>query len=111
MKVGWIIGIVMAFVLLSVVASICELAAPLSATAVSRLDVLMKMPNPATIGTWLQNLWSMLWFDYPFLTGTWTLARYIFFLPVSVGMSVMLAIEIARLLATVASGIGRLFFR
>ena len=111
LKVGWIVGIAMAFIVLSVIASVCEMVAPLSATAVSRIDILMTMPNPATVGTWLGNLWSMLWFDYPFLTGSWTLARYIFFLPVSVGMSVILAITIAQLLATAVSGIGRLFIR
>lgn len=110
LKPGWIIGIVMAFVLLSVVASICELAAPLSATAISRIDVLMN-PSVTNITGWLGNLWSMLWFDYPFLTGTWSLTRYIFFMPISVGMSVILAIEIARLLAAAIGGIGRMFFR
>jgi len=110
LKAGFIIGITMAFVLLSIVAAICELTAPLSATAVSRIDVLMN-PSITNVTGWLGNLWSMFWFDYPFLTGSWSLARYIFFIPVSVGMSVIIAIEIARLLAAAIGGIGRLFFR
>ena len=110
MKVGWIVGIAMAFILLSVVASICELAAPLSASTISRLDVLMN-PSVTNITGWLGNLWGMLWFDYPFLTGAWAIARYIFFIPISIGMSVMLAIELARLLAAAVGGIGRVFFR
>lgn len=110
LKAGWIIGIVMAFVLLSVIASVSELVAPLSAIAVSRIEVLMN-PSLTNVTGWLGNLWGMLWFDYPFLTGSWSLVRYIIFLPISVGLSVILAVTIAQLLATALSGIGRLIFR
>ena len=110
LKAGWVIGLVMAFVILSVIASICELTAPLSATAISRIEVLMN-PNLTNITGWLGNLWSMLWFDYPFLTGSWSLVRYICFLPISVGISVILAITIAQLLVTALGGVGRLIFR
>ena len=109
-KPGWIIGLAMAFVLLTIVASICEMTAPLSATAVIRLNTLMN-PSFTNIMGWLGNLWSMLWFDYPFFEGTWSLARYIFFMPVSVGISVIIAITIAQLLMTALGGVGRLVFR
>ena len=110
LKPGWIIGLVMAFVLLSIIAGVCELTAPLGATAVSRINTLMN-PSFTNITGWLGNLWSMFWFDYPFFEDTWQLARYIFFLPVSVGLSVIVAITIAQLLVTAIGGIGRLFFR
>lgn len=110
LKPGWIIGLVMAFVVLSVIAGICELTAPLSASAVSRVDVLMN-PSFTNITGWLGNLWSMLWFDYPFFEGTWSLARYIFFMPVSIGISVIVAITIAQLLMTALGGVGRLISR
>ena len=109
-KAGWIIGIVMAFVLMTIVASICELTAPLSATAVSRIDVLMN-PGLTNVTGWLGNLWGMLWFDYPFFSGTWLLAKYIFFMPISVGISVVLAVTIAQLLATAIGSVGRVLFR
>lgn len=110
LKPGWIIGIVMAFVLLTIISGVCELVAPLSATAVSRIEVLMN-PSFADMMSWLGNLWSMFWFDYPFLSGSYVLVRYIFFLPVSVGMSVIIAYAIAQLLATAISSVGRLIFR
>jgi len=110
LKTGFIIGLVMAFVLLSIIASVCELSAPLSASAVSKMEILMN-PSLTNVTGWIGNLWSMLWFDYPFFDGPWALARYIFFLPISVGISVTLAVVIAQLLATAISGIGRLIFR
>ena len=110
LKPGWIIGLAMAFVLLSIISGICELTAPLSASVVSRVDILMN-PSLTNITGWLGNLWSMMWFDYPFLTGSYSLVRYIFFMPISIGIVAILAITIAQLLMTALGGIGRLLFR
>ena len=105
-KPGWIIGLVMLFVVLQVIAGICEMAAPLSASAITRLDVILN-PSWTDITGYAGNIWSMFWFDYPFFTGTWQLARYIFFIPVSVGVSLILVLTIGQLIVTAFSGILR----
>lgn len=104
LKIGWIVGITMLFVIQQVICGVCELTAPLSATAVGRIEIFMN-PSLNNVTGWLGNLWSMFWFDYPFFEGTWALVKYIFFYPVSIGIVVILAITIAQLVATVFSGV------
>lgn len=110
MKPGFIIGVVLIFILLSIVSNIMEMTAPLAAGELTRIDILMN-PSFTNLTGWLGNLWGMLWFDYPFLTGGWAIVRYIFFIPVGVGMSVALAVLIGQLLATLVGGVGRLLTR
>lgn len=105
-KPGWIIGVIMLFIVLQVIAGICEMAAPLSASAVSRLDVLLN-PSWTDITGIVGNLWGMFVFDYPFFAGTWQLARYIFFIPVSIGVGLILVLTVGQLVATAFSGIFR----
>jgi len=42
---------------------------------------------------WIQALWSMFWWEYSFLTGTWAVLRYIGW-SLSIGMAVAIAMAI-----------------
>jgi hypothetical protein len=96
----------MAFVILTVIASVSQLSDPISATAQSRIAILMQ---PSwDVAAWLGNLWGMITFDYPFLQGEYSLLRWILFLPIGIGFSAMLILTIAQLIATAMSGLGRL---
>lgn len=97
MRIGYIIGIVMLFGIFQLIAGIVEQVAPLSSTAISRLDILMN-PQWTNITGYVNNLWSMFWFDYPFLQDSWQLVRYILFIPVSIGVIVVLILTVGQIL-------------
>lgn len=109
MKPGWIIGFVMAFVIMSVIASICEMNT-ISAGDMTKLQQLLQPDFPdykipiigqvagfiSVAWDYIKILWSMFWFDYPFFEGAWALARYILFIPISIGMVVTLVLATIR---------------
>lgn len=113
MKAGWIIGIVMAFVLLQVVMGIAELStASLEEGDVSKLQTLTELGAPTQAGfvgfvvgavsmvfsaEFYDILWEMFMWQYPSIfIGAYELLRYAFFLPVSVGVVVSLLLAAVR---------------
>ena len=45
-------------------------------------------------GVWIEAVWSMLWWDYSFLTGTWAALRYIgWAMSIGLATAVILAIR------------------
>lgn len=108
MKPGWLIGIIVAFVLLSFVVGLCE-NAYVGNDVISKLDILMRPFMQTSIvegikaffGTMFsaefwETLWDIFWWDYPFFTGEWAMARYIFFIPLSIGFLFSLGLATLR---------------
>ena len=99
MKPGFVIGLVMLFVLLQIICNICEMQDPLTSDTTSHLYYLMSPDIPSysnPIGAvisyisvpfiWLYHLFALLAFDFSFLTGGWAIFKYIFFWPLSIGI-------------------------
>lgn len=108
MKPGWLIGFIVAFVLLSFVVGLCE-NAYVGAETISKLDILMRPVMQTSIwesvkafvgslfsAEFWQTLWSIFWWDYPFFIGEWAVARYIFFIPLSIGFLFSLGLATLR---------------
>ena len=109
MKPGWIIGLASAFVIMQIIAGVCEMGY-VGSGEVGLFQQLMqpnipdvKIPVIGQIAaffsiTWdyIVVLWNMFWFNYPFFQGTWSIVRYIFFVPVSVGVVVSLVLATVR---------------
>ena len=85
----WLIGIAVAFVLMTLLSGVLE-GGYLSGAAATRLQLLISMPFPPTI-SWISNLWGMLWFDYSFFHGGWVIFKYALFWPISFGLVVSYA--------------------
>lgn len=97
-----IIGVVMLWGILTLIGGVCELAywSGSGIDAPSHLQVLVTAPkfgigvdtvsNPWELGaftwTWLENLGDMLFFKYPFFQNEWVIVKYIFFMPIGVGI-------------------------
>lgn len=109
MKTSWFIGLIMLFVVFSVISGIMEMSY-FGGGEASRIHTLLtgvQIPEGvnfigATIAfitqTWefIANLWHMFWFDYAFFQGTWGIVRYIVFLPISIGLIVTLVLSVVR---------------
>lgn len=108
MRPGWLIGILVAFVLIAFVVGLCE-NAYVGAEITSKLDILMRPLMQTSIWNGIkafvgslftaefwQTLWSIFWWDYPFFTGTWGIIRYIFFIPLSIGVLLSLGLATLR---------------
>lgn len=109
MKPGWLIGIIMAFVIFTVVFGISE-DAYMGAEETSKLGVLMKPFMQAgviqglltAVGslfslTFWDTLWAIFWWDYPSVFhGGWLIFRYIFFIPLSFGVVFSIALATIR---------------
>ena len=109
MKTSYFIGLAILFVVLTLISGICELDYAKSTGSITLLESLMKPDIPSyfnPIGAvvayvtvawgYVQTLWSMLWFDYSFFTGGWIWIRYIFFIPVSLGLVLTLVLSVFR---------------
>lgn len=104
----WTIGIMVIFVVLTVMSGICEYTV-FGDDDTSLLQRLMTTPDisetTSIVGAvfgyigfgwdYLQTLWDVLWFDYSFFQGQWLLVKYILFYPVSIAfvISIILAIR------------------
>lgn len=109
MKPGWLIGIVMAFVILAVVFGIAN-NAYMGEEATSTLDVLMRpLMQTSLWGTvkvavgslfttdFWDALWTVLWWNYPAIFhDNWLIARYVFFIPLSIGFLFSIGLAIFR---------------
>lgn len=96
----WLIGIGVAFVLLTLISNVLE-GIYLGGVTGTKLQIMISLPFPPTL-SWLQNLWAMLWFDYSFFHGGWSIIKYVFFWPVSFGLVVSYG---AQLLMAIFEGI------
>jgi hypothetical protein len=108
MKTSWFIGMVMLFMVLSVIANICEMNY-LGAGEVSTMQKLMQPDIPAysnPVGAvvayitvawdYIKELWAIFWFDYPFFTGSMQLVRMAIFMPVSIGIIISIVLAAIR---------------
>jgi len=109
MKPNWVIGLIAAFVVFTVIACICEMRY-IGEGDVSKLQQLLqpdfpdyKIPILGQIAAfvtvawdYVQVLWDMFWWDYPFFEGSWSLVRYILFIPLSIGAVVALVLATFR---------------
>ena len=109
MKTSYFIGLSILFVVLTLISGICELDYAKSIGSITHLEALMKPDIPSynnPIGavaayitvawSYVQTLWSMLWFDYAFFDGGWIWIRYIFFIPISIGLVLTLVLSIFK---------------
>ena len=109
MRAGWIIGFVMAFVIMSIIACVCEMDY-LGEGEISHLQQLMQPDFPdykipiigpvaafiSVAWDYIRILWGMFWFDYPFFEGSFAIVRYILFIPISIGVIVSLVLATFR---------------
>lgn len=109
MRTGWIIGLVSAFVIFTIIACICEMNY-IDEGDMSKLQQLLQPDFPdykvpilgqiagfVTVAwDYIRILWGMFWWDYPFFTGGWALVRYMMFIPLSIGMVVSLVLATFR---------------
>jgi len=111
MKPGWVIGLFTAFVIMQIIAGVCEMTY-LGSEQVGVLQQLMQPEIPDVqipiIGsvvtffavTWnfISTLWTpqVFFWDYPFFQGTWAIVRYALFIPLSIGLIVSLILAAVR---------------
>ena len=97
------VGFALAFILLTLICTTGQMkwigdeAAPL-------MIALKPIKYGAT--AWMSAITDMAMFRYTFFEGPWIIARWVFFLPVSIGFMIGLALA---LLQAVASAVGGLF--
>jgi len=97
----WLIGILTAFVLLTLLNGILE-GVYLGEGTVTRLQTLMSLPTSLA---WFSNLWGVLWFDYSFFHGGWIILKYALFWPISLGLLISYG---ALLVQSIIGGLGRI---
>jgi len=108
MKVGWLVGIISAFVIISFIAGVCE-NAWYGTEIATKLDVLMRPfmaagvfeGIKAALGTvfskvFWDTLWAIFWWNYPFTGTVWELTRFIIFIPLSLGFIFSLGLAVVR---------------
>jgi hypothetical protein len=108
-KTGYLIGAIMLFVILAVVFGLAE-NSYMGANETSTLDTLMApfmqsglfsgvkvMVGSLFSGEYLDALWRVFWWEYPSVFhGDWIIARYAFFMPLSIGILIALALAFFR---------------
>jgi len=98
-KPGWVVGLVMLFVILQIICNVCEMQAPLTSETPSHLQQLLSPDIPSysnPIGAiasyvsvpflWLWNFFALFFFDFSFFEGGWVYVKYVIFWPISIGM-------------------------
>lgn len=86
----WIIGILTLFALLTLISGLIE-GTYIGPNEVSTLQTFVRPPltDPSAMWTWLTvTLWDVLWFDYAFFYGGWSIFKYALFWPISAGIVV-----------------------
>ena len=89
----WVIGLSSAFVLMSALSMILEGAYG------TESSLLLRLMQPAFWPPWrawsfISALWNMLWFNYSFFYGSFTIIRWALFVPISVGLVAALSVEV-----------------
>jgi hypothetical protein len=98
MKTSWFIGLVMAFVLLTIVFGVAE-QQYLGSAGLSRLETLFfaNIGEATDFGGWVSlfisaswgwitNFWHMFWWNYAGLDGEWTIVKWVLLYPISLGI-------------------------
>jgi hypothetical protein len=111
LRPGWFIAIIMSFFVVSLIFGMTEMvyigSGVLSGAGdpTSPIRVLLS-PNPASFMTYITAIWQMLWFNYAFLDGAWSIVRYILW-SISAGFIISTVVMIAQLLPSVLSALGK----
>jgi len=97
------VGFALAFILLTIVCTVGQMG--WIDNEVAPLFIVLK-PLEYGATAWMAAVGDMVMFRYTFFEGSWIIARWVFFLPVSIGFMIGLALA---LLQAVASAVGGLF--
>jgi len=89
MKPGWLVGILVLYVGLQIYMGVCEMTYTDKLPAVFGGFLVGGDWSSSSINDMLNGMWSAFLFDYPFLTGSWAMLRYIF-LSVSAGVVIVM---------------------
>jgi len=84
----WIIGLMTLFVVFSLISGLIEWA---YGSEVTKLTTLMK---PSLSISYVENLWNMFWFNYPFFSGHYAVVKYAIFWPISIGLIVSFVVMV-----------------
>lgn len=115
MKSGLLIGIITFMIIMSVLAAICEMAAPVSADRAETLEKLMHPEwndfNIPVIGTiiatvsvvwgYMSAFFALLFWSSPFFSGSWSLLWIIMVVPTS--LAIILTLILAAIRGTSSS--------
>ena len=107
MSIKWIIGLMTAFIILSLLSGIIEMQY-LGTSDAGILNSIITAPevvsfnNPLTavytFASFAWNmtkaLWAAFWWDYAFFQGYWVIFKYAIFWPISVGIIVAIVLAI-----------------
>jgi hypothetical protein len=110
MKTGWLIFIITLWIACTIICSVGEMASPISESdagvfyGLTHVDFSryhIPIVDQVVGGlefTWefIQVLWTIFWFNYSFFTGNWLLVKYVFFLPVSIGLIITIIVAVVR---------------
>jgi hypothetical protein len=107
MKTSWFIGLLMLFMLMSLVSGIIELQY-LGGSQDSEAIMERLFSSPALSWDILFALWDALWFNYAFFTGAWQIVRWVLFMPISAAIAINLMILLINALSNIVSSVGRL---
>lgn len=109
MKSSYFIGLAIMFVVFTLISGICEADFAKGTESVTLLQQLVQPPmvdSSTFIGAiasyvnigwdYVSILWKMFWFDYSFFTGGAEWFRYVFFIPISIGLVLTLVLSVLR---------------
>lgn len=104
MKTGWYIFFTVTFILTTIISTVGEMV-----WVGSEVAPLFIALNPFRYGAsaWVTAIADIVLFRYTFFSGGWILVRWIFFLPISVGFIICLAISLAQGIASAVGGVFR----
>lgn len=90
MNIKWIIGVLVLFVILTMLSGIIE-SSTIGADEISRMKTLLQ---PELSWGYVENIYGILTFDYSFFQGEWQIVRYALFIPIGIGIMAMLVVTI-----------------
>lgn len=96
-------GFALAFILLTIICTVGQMSW-IDSEAAPMMIALKPIEYGAS--AWMAAMGDIVMFRYTFFSGSWILARWILFLPISIGFMAGLAITLAQ---GIASAIGGLF--
>ena len=116
MPMKWTVGLVMAFMICSLICGVCEVASTETTDEVAILYKLLQPQVPEhsgivgsagafiTVGwNYIQTFWEMLWWDYSFFMkpaaegggpNEWAIIKYVIFWPLSVAAALSLILSL-----------------
>jgi len=100
------VGFAFAFILLTLVCTVGQMRW-IGDEAVPLMIALRPIKYGAT--AWMDAVGDMVMFRYTFFEGSWIVVRWIFFLPVSIGFMIGLALAMLQAVASAVGGLFRAF--